>query len=122
MRPVEVARRALLYVGLAVASLVILSGLLASSIYTGISVPEVWVAFIFWTVFLCLVVVKQAAAYRTKAKFWLAMATLLLTHLVIFVPILRLYPEWRPIWFVPVVVVEAGLWDILLSATVLRRS
>jgi len=39
---------------------------------------------------------------------------LLIIHLLAFVAILRAYPQWREIWFMPVMVAEGGLFGATL--------
>jgi hypothetical protein len=38
----------------------------------------------------------------------------LVVHLLLFVAILRVYPQWRGVWFVPVIIVEGGLFGAIL--------
>jgi hypothetical protein len=40
---------------------------------------------------------------------------LLTAHCFIFVAILRVYPQWRMIWFWPITVVEAGVLGATLE-------
>jgi|SRR5215469_3542237 len=40
--------------------------------------------------------------------------SLLVVHSLAFVAILRTYPHWRVIWFMPVVIVEGGLFGAIL--------
>ena len=44
----------------------------------------------------------------------MSIAGLLIVHLLAFVAILRAYPQWRGIWFMPAIIVEAGLFGAIL--------
>jgi hypothetical protein len=57
-----------------------------------------------------------------RPAFWLAILGLLAVHLLAFVAILRSYPEWRMIWFMPIVIVEAGLFSIILDMLLGNRT
>jgi len=50
-----------------------------------------------------------------RPTFWLAVVGLLAVHLLAFVAILRSYPEFRMIWFMPIVIVEAAFFSIILN-------
>jgi hypothetical protein len=65
-------------------------------------------------------------ANNHQVTFWLAAAGLFIVHFLVFVAILRCYPQWRMIWFMPIVIVEAGLFSVILNlllgpSTKLRR-
>jgi hypothetical protein len=53
--------------------------------------------------------------------FWLTIVGLLAIHLVVFVVVLLSYPQWRMIWFAPIVGVEAVLFGTILDALLDRR-
>ncbi len=114
----KIVRRALLYIGLAFASLAAFALLFAVLVHTGHTHIErgswSWVALAVFTAGLFWVTVKQSKAYWRRLGFWLAIAGLLVVHLLVFVAILRAYPQWREIWFWPVVIVEAGLFGAIL--------
>jgi len=61
-----------------------------------------------------LATISQSRAYWHRPGFWLAIAGLLALHLLAFISILRVYPQWREIWFVPVMIVEGGLFGAIL--------
>ena len=63
---------------------------------------------------LLRVTIRQSRAYWRRLGFWLAIAGLLVVHLLAFISVLRVYPQWREIWFVPVMIVEAGLFGAIL--------
>jgi lipoprotein signal peptidase len=109
-------RRLLLYVGIALVCLAATGLILALSIRTGISVPGRWVGLILWTLLVFWVIVSRRREYWARLSFWLAAAGLLAGHLLAFMVILNNYPQWRPIWFAPVAVVEAGALGGILDA------
>jgi hypothetical protein len=45
-------------------------------------------------------------------------AALVAVHLSAFYGILHLYPEWRMIWFAPVIIVEGVLFGVITDALV----
>jgi hypothetical protein len=61
-----------------------------------------------------------------QVTLWLTAAGLFIVHFLLFAAIPRCYPQWRMIWFMPIVIVEAGLFYIILNvplgpSTKLRR-
>jgi hypothetical protein len=112
----NVVRRGLLYFGLAVASLTAFALVFAFLVYTGHtgSVPGRWIALAVYTAGLFWVTIRQSRTYWRSPGFWVAIAGLLAVHLLAFVAILRAYPQWRGIWFWPVVIVEGGLFGATL--------
>ena len=108
----KVVQRFLLYVGIGLYVLAVLAvGIVLSK---GAKVPSAWLALAVFTSGLFWVTIRQSRAYWRRLGFWLAIAGLLVVHLLVFVPILRVYPEWRGIWFVPVIIVEGGLFGAIL--------
>lgn len=118
----KVVRRSLLYVGLAIISFASLSVLFALSIYTGVNISRLWLAFAMWTGLLCWIGFRQFRDSWRKSIFWVGMAGLLALHTTVFTIILRNYPDWHPIWFIPIVIVEAGVWGAILEALIVWRS
>jgi hypothetical protein len=102
----------MLYVGIALAvfvavgMFVILTG--------GAEVPPQWLALALFTGFLFWAIIRQSREYWPLPKFWLAITCLLGAHLLAFVAILRAYPEWRPIWFAPIVILEGAFFAPIL--------
>ncbi|MGA7633607.1 MAG: hypothetical protein WCB11_22830 [Terriglobales bacterium] len=72
----------------------------------------------FWTGFLIWFVCRQERRYLRYGTFWMALAGLLAFHVAAFVVILRSYPEWRPVWFMFVVIIEAPLMTTAVEAVV----
>jgi hypothetical protein len=110
----KIAQRLFLYVGIALAVLAVFAAAIVLSKGAVGCVPGAWMALAVFTCGLFWVTIKQSRAYWRRLGFWLAIVGLLVVHLLVFVAILRAYPQWRQIWFVPVVIVEGGLfWAIL---------
>ncbi len=113
----RIVRRALLYVGLAVASLTAFALIFALLVYTGhTSYLEHggWIGLLVYTSGLFWVTIRQSRDYWHRLGFWVTVAGLLVLHVLAFVAILHAYPQWRMIWFMPVIVVEGGLFGALL--------
>ena len=109
-------RRALLYVGLAFGALTIFALFFALSIRLGV-LDRVngwftggWIGFLVFTTALFWITVRQSARLWSHWSFWFAIACLLTIHCLAFVAILRIYPDWRMIWFWPTTVAEAGIF------------
>jgi hypothetical protein len=112
----RIVRRGLFYFGLAVASLTAFALVFALLVYTGHTggVPGRWIALAVFTSCLFWVTIRQSRTYWHRPGFWVAIAGLLVLHLLAFVAILRAYPQWRGIWFWPIVIVEGGLFGAIL--------
>ena len=111
-----VIRRGLLYVGLALAFLMVCGLLVAFSVRSGIELTGGWIGFGGFTGLLFWIYISRSKRYWRKRSFWLFTAALLTTHSLVFVVTLLNYPQWRMIWFAPVVVVEAGVFAALREA------
>jgi hypothetical protein len=107
----RIIRRLPLYFGLALASLIAFTILFALSIHFGIvgKFRFIRVGFAVYTGLLFWVVVRQSRPHWFRLNFWLVISAFLATHSFVFANILRVYPEWRPIWFWPTTVLEAGV-------------
>ena len=112
----EIGRRVLLYFGLAIASLAAFSLVFPTLVYTGHTghVSARWIALGVFTAGLFWVTIKQSKEYWCRLGFWFAMAGLLALHLLAFIAVLRSYPQWRGIWFMAIMIVEAGLFGAIL--------
>jgi hypothetical protein len=113
-------RRILLYVGLAFGALTIFAFLFALSIRLGV-LDKVngwfkggWIGFLVYTVLLFWITVRQSAQRWCHWSFWFAITCLLTIHCLAFAAVLRIYPEWRVIWFWPITVVEGGIFGATL--------
>src|SRR5690348_7521082 len=108
----KLIQRFFLYVGLALVALAVLA--LIVVLTHGASVPSRWVALIVYTFGLFWVAIRQSREYWQYAAFWLAIFGLLVIHSLAFVAVLRGYPQWRGIWFMPIVIGEGGLFGAVL--------
>lgn len=105
----RIVRRLPLYFGLAFAGLAVAAVLVAIGVHFGIrDVSGGWFGFVGYTGLLFWVVVRHGRSHWHRWQFWLVTFSLLVTHCSIFVSILRVYPEFRMIWFWPITVIEAG--------------
>jgi hypothetical protein len=112
-----VVRRLLLYIGLAFAALAVFAVFFALSIHLGIGnkITGGWIGFVGYTGLLFWITVRQSRRRWSHWSFWLVIACLLTIHSLAFVAILRIYPQWRMIWFWPITVAEAGLFGATLA-------
>ncbi len=121
----KIVRRFSLYVGLAVAALVLLAAALAISVHTGLTIRAQWGWLAMYTVLLIWVVIKTYQRYWRRPAFWFALAGLLGIHLTLFIVLLRNFPEFKPLWYIPAVMAEGAGFGvtcgILLDRNRLRR-
>jgi hypothetical protein len=115
-RLLALALEGLKLLGIAVGSLIIFALFFFLSIKTGIVVPGRWVALGYWTGFLILLICRQYKRYLKHVKFWFTFLCVLLIHVIAFIAVLQRYPDWRLIWYVPVVIVEAQCIGTALDA------
>lgn len=108
-------RRAFLYLGLAVGSLVGIGLLVAFSVHTGIALTGSWIGLAGYTSLLFWVVISRSRERWSQPKFWLVMVGLLAVHLIAFAAVLRSYPAWPMIWFLPIVIVESAAFSVILD-------
>jgi cytochrome bd-type quinol oxidase subunit 2 len=118
---VWVVRRLLLYIGLAFATLTVFALFFALTVRLGVTgkindwFKGGWIGFLVFTGLLFWITVRQSRQRWFHWSFWLALACLLTIHYLAFVAILRIYPQWRVIWFWPITVVEAGVFGGTLA-------
>ena len=106
----RIVRRLPLYFGLALAGLVFMTLVLAVSIHFKLTgyLTGGWIGFAGYTSLLFWVIVRNRRPRWYCWNFWILIVAMLIAHCFVFVTILRVYPEWRMIWFWPIIVVEAG--------------
>jgi cytochrome bd-type quinol oxidase subunit 2 len=116
-----VVRRLLFYIGLAFTALTVLALFFALTIRLG-GTDKIngwfkggWIGFLTYTALLFWITVRQSRRRWCHWSFWFAIACLLTIHCLAFVAILRIYPDWRVIWFWPITVVEAGIFGGTLA-------
>ena len=107
----KVLRRLPLYVGFALASLLVVTVVVFAAIHFGFTnyLTGGWIGFVGYTGLLFWIIVREGKAHWYRWRYWLAVSAMLVTHSWIFVSILRVYPNWRMIWFWPITVVEGGI-------------
>jgi len=110
----KIIQRFLLYVGIAFAVLVVFAAVIVLSKGRGGHISGGWFGFVGYTGLLFWVTIRQTREHWQRLGYWLAIGGLLVVHSLAFVAILRAYPAWRMIWFMPVVVVEGGLFGAIL--------
>jgi hypothetical protein len=74
-----------------------------------------WVALGLFTALLFGVTVRAFRASWRLPLFWIALAALLVAHTVGYSVVIVRTPEWRDIWFVPLVITAQGLAIEVLS-------
>lgn len=109
----KIVRRSFLYVGIALTVLAVIAVFIVLT--KGAQISGGWFGLVGYTSLLFWVTISKSRERWHRPMFWLAVVGLLVVHLLAFVAILRSYPEWRMIWFMPVVIVEAGLFSIILN-------
>ena len=112
----KIARRSLFYIELALAALAVIGLLVAISVHTGTAFTGGWIGLIGYTCLLFWVTIGKSREHWHRPMFWLTIVSLLGVHLLVFIAVLRSYPQWRMIWFLPIVVIEAGLFWAVLDA------
>jgi len=110
----KIIQRFLLYVGIALAVLVAFAAVIVLSKGRGEHVSGGWFGFVGYAGLLFWVTIERTREHWQRLGYWLAIGGLLVVHTLVFVAILRAYPEWRMIWFMAVVVVEGGLFGAIL--------
>ncbi len=108
----RLVQRIILYLSIAVAVVAVFATAIILS--KGAKVPSEWLALAVFTSGLFWVTIRQSREYWQRPSFWLASGGLLVVHLLAFIAILRAYPHWRAIWFMPVAIVEGGLFGAIL--------
>jgi cation transport ATPase len=115
-------RRLLIDLGIGV-GIIAVAGLVALvSIRTGKAISGAWIGLVGYTPVIFWFAIRPLKNYWNRATFWLSVVALLAAHSLAFLLILRSYPEWRMIWFVPVAIVEAGLFSSILASLFKRRA
>jgi len=105
-------RKNLVYLGIIAGSVAIV--LLAAFISARwrIIIGFHWIGLAIATSILLWVLMNQYRKCWNRPRFWLTMLSVLTVHLAIFVPILRAYPGFKLIWWMPILMVEGPLFLI----------
>jgi hypothetical protein len=110
----RIVQRLPLYFALALGGIAVVVVLLAIQIYFGIGeISAGWWGFVSFSGAFFWIVVRGSRPLWIRSGFWLLLVAFLVIHCSVFVAILRAYPDWRPIWFVPIVIVEAQILDVM---------
>ena len=117
----QIVRRSFFYLGIAIASLIIFSLVVVLGVRAHISVPFQWVWLAIFTGGFTYAIVKSSRAYWTRVSFWMICAAALAVHLWGSIHLIGLYPEFKPVWYVPIVMTEAGIFGVLCEL-ILGRS
>ena len=112
----KIIRRSLLYVGLALASLVVISIVVAISIRYNLPLTGGSIGLVGYSGLLVWVVVTGSRQYWHLPAFWLVLVVFAGLHVWAFVSVLRHYPGWRMIWYLPIVAVESVLFLFIRDA------
>lgn len=115
----KLVQKLFLYVGIALVALVIFA--VAIVLSKGAKVSGDWIALAVYTAGLFWITIRQSRRYWRHSSFWLTITGLLIIHLLAFVVILRAYPQWRGIWFWPIMLLEAGLFGSIFYLLFGRR-
>jgi hypothetical protein len=114
--------RVLRDVGIGLAALVaiaLLVMILGSTGYHG-ELPAWWFGLAGFTPLVFWFVIKPFRYCWKRPTFWLAVAALLVVHLLAFGAVLPHYPRWPLLWFIPTSYVEAGLFLMILGKLFIR--
>ena len=117
LKATKVASRFLLYVGIALGVLVAIALTILIGAYVGYThEPSVgWLGLAGFTPLIFWSVVKSLRNRWKRPSFWLAVAALLVLHILAFAAVLTHYPRWPLLWFIPVSFIEAGVFVMILG-------
>ena len=100
--------------GIAVAALVIAYGEYSETHWVP---PARWVGLTAYTLLIFGTLIRAFRPSWARAGFWAMIAALLVAHLAAYAAVLRLIPDWRLSWFLPMTMVEFPiLMSILFSS------
>jgi hypothetical protein len=105
--------------------LAIIAASLVLVVYTmesGKTVPFNWISFAGFTPIIFWLVLKQLKRFWHKTSLWLATAALLGLHLLGGFMVLRIWPSWPGVWFIPAGLVEVWLMFLTLHGLMVRHS
>ena len=111
----RIIRQSFVYLGIAITVLIAIAGAVFLNLRTDIAIPRQWIAFSVFTVILAFAMVKTYRRYWKRPAFWLALAALLAIHLAVLIPIVERFPEFKPIWYIPVMVAEGATFGVVCS-------
>jgi hypothetical protein len=116
----RIVRRSFLYLGLALAGLAVVTLVVLTGKRYHISVPFQWIYLAVFTGALTYGIFKTSWEYCRRVSFWLLYLVSISVHLGAFIYLINLYPEFKPIWYIPIVLMELTVFRFL-SQIILNR-
>jgi len=80
-----------------------------------VHVARTWFAFIFFTVFLGIFLVKLYWPHRKMAKLWLLLGLLMAIHTAAYIIFLRHVHQWPALWYVFTMPIEGMLFALIVK-------
>lgn len=102
-------------VGIIVAVLMAFGAWYNASSGMNLHFPLQWVQLALWTAVTFGFVAKQLGQYWGVALFWVAVLALSAIHLLAYIVVLQRCPEFRPVWFMFITIVECVLLTMILD-------
>ena len=116
------AKRLSVDVGVGLAIILAAALLFGLSLIIGRIPPFNWLLLFCLTPVLFWVVLKQHRKHWRMPALWLATVGMLAAHVMVFVMVLRAYPRFPGIWFLPIGAIEVWPIDLTLRKLVANRS
>ncbi len=111
--------RFLIYVGIAVVFLAVMAGWVVLSARLGVGMlPVRWIGLAINTPIVFWYPAHEHKQHWHRPSFWVTLTGLFILHVLAFTVLLRNYPEWRLLWFVPTDLIEMWGVYLMLYATV----
>jgi cation transport ATPase len=79
-----------------------------------------WIGLAVFTPTTFWIVARQYRNLWRRLSFWLTLVSILVIHLLGFTLVLRNFPEFRMLWYVPIMIVEVVLVALLIEEVVHR--
>lgn len=111
----RIIRRIALYLGLALGAIAVCVFLVVVTAHDHVTDLGSWIFLVAYTGLLIYAAVTPFRSQWRRPSFWAATAVLVGVHLGLCISLLRYDPSWRPIWFLPIVIVEAFLFSVVLG-------
>ena len=100
-------------VGVGIVALAVIYAL--ASLHTGKSIAVGWLGLAGFTPLVFWTVIKASRRHWKRPAFWLAVGALMTVHILMFGGTLLYYPQWPLLWFIPVSIVEAAMFVVILA-------
>lgn len=110
-----VVLRGLLYIGLALGALTVIFLAVVVSARTRTIIPVRWWMLATFTGVLIYSMVKTNTRYWKRPAFWAIGTGFLIVHCAVFVRVLNSVQPFPALWFVPIVIAEAGAFGVVAS-------